>query len=294
MERLDVEVAFDGKWAADGEIDLLDFAPTALALAEAIVSANAVLSSGTTEVRAMLRPNPKKGSYLAELALVIPDNVTTTGAALVVGAVALQQVVKALFGKDGALPILERFFGDKSLPPTSKKAANAPGIAISNETVKALLQNPAVVKSLEKMVQRMGERDTLRVRPLHAAVEDHPPITHATARAIRRAADSLYDDTSNEFESTMVLELSRPSLDFVDDWGFRLGKQRIRMKMEDDAFRKQVERGEVVFRRGDVYHLRVATVTKKKRTTGALEAVYRCMEVVKRIPGTGPQLRLPL
>ena len=298
MGHAEFIVAFHGRAADGGRIDVRDLAPALLSLGRAIDASNLVLNGEGQPVRVEVRAL-SEGSFEVQLDVVLTawDQLKTfLHTTDVDSAKQLIEWLGLIGGPVGAsLIVLYRFLRGRSPERVERSVAGHVRLHLNGETltvpveVLRLYQDVAVNRALGQLL------DTLQNEALDR-IEFRKPGSKEPAQVLTRDDRSSFSIPSPRdqtvVDETRTLALSIRSLAFQEGNKWRLfdGQNVITATIEDEDFIFKVDRSAIRFAKGDILICDVRTI--QHQTSEGLRTEHHVIRMKEHRPAQ-TQISLP-
>lgn len=301
MSEARIQIAYDGKALARGEMDVRQLAPALLAIGDLLESVNKALNNDAASVNVRVKSDFKQGSFEIDFIVIqswaeqVKMLVTGAGRAIsasyIAGLIGFTASASGLIGVN-LIDAIRWLKGrkieqvDKGKGDTVVIKAGPGSTIVVNKYVNQLVQDRDVRQNLDATLKPLESPgiDTFDVRQNGETIQR---ITKNEMDIFRTPPEE--EERLVQMKQTMVLELVSPV--FKDDrkWEFTDGDAKITATIEDGLFLADVEEGRTAFAKGDQLFVDlVKTQSRKGKRLVTENIIVRVREHVKR----GKQLRL--
>lgn len=291
MAEEQLSVSFDGAAVATGRMNVRDFAPSLLALADLLQDAHRLLRPDHPDVAVQVT-TPQEGSFEVSLVVVtslmdqlrsaLTSEEATAGANLLAYTAAVIGALKLVVGL-----YRRRIRRTEELPAGTVRLELDNGTTIEAPAGSlAIYQDVTTRRSLRRFVEPLGEQG------IDEMIVSHREQKLTIGKAEREAFDLPPADDDLVLERSNELVVHIASVAFVEGnkWRLNDGESTFYAVVADEGFLERVDRNEERFGKGDL--LRVRLSTKQWRSEGGLRAEHTVERVIEHI-AAARQLRLP-
>lgn len=267
-----ITIAYCGPSVDNGTMDVRDLAPALLAFSDFVTNANKILNHDDSKISVKVNANFHKGSFEIELAVIktlvqqLQDLWNTPGVdvggllailGLGIGAAdcGLIDLIKKIGGR-----VVESIRKSEDHPEKSFISCKGDNnVIVVGTDVATLYKNITIRKDIEKVLSPLKHDGINAFEVRHQNME-----TKETLKRISKEESSYFEvpemshDITNVSKQTIWVKILNVSFEDLK-WKLAFGDSKIHATLNDDDFKKQMDRHQVWFGKGDM--LRVVLET---------------------------------